>query len=84
MKKKYQARHYSNGYKWGKKTIKKAYREEGKRGLHRCDKSARTCARYGSNRKIRKTKKGKWLNEPLRAYYRGISKGMLAGYNEVT
>ena len=84
MAKKRKKSDYSRGFKWGKKTIKKAYREEGKRGLRKCDKSASTCNKYGSNRKIKRTKKGKYLTEPLRAYYRGISKGMLSGYNEIT
>ena len=84
MARKYKKSDYSRGFKWGKKTIKKAYREEGKRGLRMCDKSALTCKKYGTNRKIKRTKKGKYLNEPLRAYYRGISSGMLAGYNEIT
>ena len=84
MSKKYNKSAYSRGFNWGKKTIKKAYREKGKRGLRRCDKSASTCNKYGTNRKIKRTKKGKYLTEPLRAYYRGISKGMLSGYNEIT
>lgn len=74
---------YSRGTKWGRKTIKKAYREDGKVGLSRCDKSAITCKNYGTNRKIKKNKKGKALTEPFRAYYRGIANGMLLGYNDL-
>ena len=84
MARNYKKSDYSRGFKWGKKTIKKAYREEGKLGLHRCDKASRTCSKYGKNRRIKRTKKGKYLNEPLRSYYLGISSGMLAGYNEIT
>ena len=84
MAKKRKKSDYSRGYSWGKKTIKKAYEERGRIGLKECDKASITCKKYGTDRKIKKTKKGKVLNEPLRAYYRGISSGMLAGYNEIT
>ena len=83
MKKKRRKSSYSRGYSWGKKTIKKAWEDRGHRGVGECDKASITCEKYGKDRTVKKTKKGKVLNEPLRAYYRGISAGMTAGYIEI-
>ena len=82
--KRFKPTNYSRGFYWGKKALKKAYREEGKRGLHKCDRASRTCASYGKDKRVKRTKKGKVLTPKFRAYYRGISYGMLSGYNEVT
>ena len=82
-KNKKRSSNYSRGFSWGKETIKREYRILGKKGIALCDKTAFTCEQYGTNQKIKRTKKGKKLTSSLRAYYRGISRGMLAGYNDI-
>lgn len=74
---------YKSGFAWGKRTIKKHYREYGNTGIRICDKSAQTCRKYAEDKKIKKTKTGKPLTSSLRNYYRGIADGMLDGYNEL-
>ncbi len=74
---------YQSGKLWGIRTIKKAFREDGDVGLHRCDKAAETCRKYATDMKIRKTKTGRPLTKPMRDYYRGIADGFLDGYNDL-
>jgi len=73
---------YVRGFKWGLKTFRKEREEYGIDGIARCDKAGKTCAEYANNKKKIKTAKGKILTKELREYYRGISDGMLHGYNE--
>ena len=74
---------YVSGLNWGRRTIMKAYREEGDAGLHRCDKAAQTCRKYATDMSIKKTSKGVVLNSKLRQYYKGIADGFLDGYNKI-
>lgn len=83
MKKKRKSTNYSRGKTWGRKTIKSEFKFYGKRAIATCDKSAATCSKYGRDRRIKKTKKGKKLNELNRSYYRGIADGMQLGYNDI-
>lgn len=83
MAKKTDRNSYDRGFRWGKRTILKEYREDGDRGLHRCDKAAKTCRKYGYDMRITKTKKGVPLTASARQYYRGIADGMQDGYDKL-
>ena len=74
---------YERGFSWGKRTILKEYREDGDRGLHRCDKAAETCRKYGCDMRIKQTKNGVPLTASVRQYYRGIADGMQDGYGKL-
>ena len=77
------ANNYRNGFRWGERVISKEYREEGEKAFYRCDKAAKTCRRYASDKQLTKTKSGKLLTDELRSFYRGIADGLQNGYGKL-
>lgn len=74
---------YNNGFKWGRRKLFSAFKDEGNVGLHKCDKAAQTCLKYANDKRVTQTKKGVKLTPKLREIYRGIADGILDGYNRL-
>lgn len=74
---------YKTGYRWGFRTILREARELGDKGIHACDKAAKTCRKYANDKRVNKTSNGIPLTPKLRQYYRGIADGMQDGYGKL-
>lgn len=76
-------KNYEAGRRFGRKAIKDNYQNFGDLGLGQADKGYQTCMSYATDKKIKKTKKGKRLTNSLRSFYRGMADGFQDGYNDL-
>lgn len=73
---------YERGKRWGHAIFKSNLELFGKQGLHKSDAAMTTCSRYARDKSLKKTKKGKLLDERNRSGYRGIADGIYEAWRK--